>query len=206
MGGLRRSWERGSRGSAGGRGRGSAFQRRPGARRQRRPGGMEACNGGPAARRNPGRQRGSQPHQCASPLQTPRPPPVPARDAVVIATKAAGPSGQMPWIRGGPASLDAPNITAALDGSLRRLGVDCIDLYQLHWPDRWGGHGWGLHAGGGGGVGVGLGLGFHHIVSGGVRPHCIRWGSTTLYQVAPTAVARARGFEGRQEVGRAGGS
>ena len=60
----------------------------------------------------------------------------PARDAVIVATKAAGPSGQMAWIRGGPAALDAANIAAAIDGSLKRLGTDHIDLYQLHWPDR----------------------------------------------------------------------
>jgi aryl-alcohol dehydrogenase-like predicted oxidoreductase len=54
----------------------------------------------------------------------------------------------MTWIRGGPPSLDASNITAALDGSLRRLGTDHIDLYQLHWPDRWGGSGVGHDWGG----------------------------------------------------------
>lgn len=42
----------------------------------------------------------------------------------------------MAWLRGGPTALDAANIAAALDGSLQRLGVDCIDLLQLHWPDR----------------------------------------------------------------------
>jgi len=59
------------------------------------------------------------------------------RDQVVLATKVAGPSGQMTWIRGGPQSLDASNITEAIDGSLRRLGTDYIDLLQLHWPDRY---------------------------------------------------------------------
>ncbi|KAK9817832.1 hypothetical protein WJX72_002852 [[Myrmecia] bisecta] len=59
------------------------------------------------------------------------------REDYVIATKATGPSGQMTWIRGGPHRLDATNITAALDGSLRRLQTDYIDLYQLHWPDRY---------------------------------------------------------------------
>jgi aryl-alcohol dehydrogenase-like predicted oxidoreductase len=44
----------------------------------------------------------------------------------------------MTWIRGGPHSLDASNITAALDSSLARLGTDYVDLYQLHWPDRCG--------------------------------------------------------------------
>lgn len=59
------------------------------------------------------------------------------RDSVVLATKVAGPSGEMTWIRGGPASLDSRNIAEAIDGSLRRLGVDYIDLYQIHWPDRY---------------------------------------------------------------------
>jgi aryl-alcohol dehydrogenase-like predicted oxidoreductase len=57
---------------------------------------------------------------------------------VIIATKVAGPSCQMPWIRGGPTALDPPNIRAAIDASLMRLQTDYIDLYQLHWPDRCG--------------------------------------------------------------------
>lgn len=56
---------------------------------------------------------------------------------MVLATKATGPSGQMTWIRGGPSSLDGRNIKEAIDGSLKRLGTDYIDLYQLHWPDRY---------------------------------------------------------------------
>lgn len=58
------------------------------------------------------------------------------REDVLIATKVAGPSGQMQWIRGGPRCLDAQNITEAIDGSLHRLQTDYIDLIQLHWPDR----------------------------------------------------------------------
>ena len=58
------------------------------------------------------------------------------RDAVVISTKVAGPSGQMTWIRGGPPSLNASNITQAIDDSLRRLQTDYIDICSLHWPDR----------------------------------------------------------------------
>ena len=59
-----------------------------------------------------------------------------ARDKIIIATKVAGPSRNLHWIRQGPASLDAKNIQAALEGSLRRLQTDYIDLYQLHWPER----------------------------------------------------------------------
>ncbi|XP_078178939.1 uncharacterized protein LOC144573125 isoform X1 [Carex rostrata] len=59
------------------------------------------------------------------------------RDRVILATKVAGPSGQMTWIRGGPHSLDSKNILAAIDSSLLRLSTDYIDLYQIHWPDRY---------------------------------------------------------------------
>jgi aryl-alcohol dehydrogenase-like predicted oxidoreductase len=58
------------------------------------------------------------------------------RDQVILATKAAGPRRGMDWIRGGPRALDRDNIRAAIDGSLRRLRTDYIDLYQLHWPER----------------------------------------------------------------------
>lgn len=58
------------------------------------------------------------------------------RDKLVIATKAAGPARGFGWIRGGPKSLDRANITAALEGSLKRLQTDYVDLYQIHWPAR----------------------------------------------------------------------
>jgi aryl-alcohol dehydrogenase-like predicted oxidoreductase len=61
------------------------------------------------------------------------------RGKVVIATKVAGPGngpGDMTHIRGAKRCLDRANIAAAVDASLRRLGVETIDLYQVHWPER----------------------------------------------------------------------
>lgn len=61
------------------------------------------------------------------------------RDSLIIATKVAGPSTQG-WftvpVRAGRTALDRHHIARAVDGSLRRLGTDYIDLYQTHWPDR----------------------------------------------------------------------
>ncbi|WMW81936.1 aldo/keto reductase [Undibacterium cyanobacteriorum] len=58
------------------------------------------------------------------------------RDQIILATKVAGPSRGMPWIRNGENDLDEKNIRLAVEGSLRRLQTDYIDLYQLHWPSR----------------------------------------------------------------------
>jgi aryl-alcohol dehydrogenase-like predicted oxidoreductase len=57
------------------------------------------------------------------------------RDRLVIATKVAGPSRGMPWIRDG-AGMTAKEIVASCEGSLKRLKIDTIDLYQIHWPER----------------------------------------------------------------------
>lgn len=57
----------------------------------------------------------------------------------VVATKVAGPgkaSGDIDYIRGPERKLDRVNIRRAAEDSLRRLGTDAIDLYQLHWPER----------------------------------------------------------------------
>ena len=58
------------------------------------------------------------------------------RDRVVLATKVAGPSRGMDWVRGGSGDLCAQDIADACDASLARLRTDRIDLYQIHWPNR----------------------------------------------------------------------
>ncbi|AEB85764.1 aldo/keto reductase [Alicycliphilus denitrificans] len=57
------------------------------------------------------------------------------RGRIVLATKVAGPSRGMPWIREGK-GMTAADIVASCEGSLRRLQTDVIDLYQIHWPER----------------------------------------------------------------------
>ena len=47
------------------------------------------------------------------------------RDNVVVATKVAG------------AHMRPELVSRACDGSLRRLGLSEIDIYQVHWPDPW---------------------------------------------------------------------
>lgn len=56
------------------------------------------------------------------------------RDKVILATKIAGTG--LPWVRGGDYQIDRKNILEAVEGSLKRLQTDYIDLYQLHWPNR----------------------------------------------------------------------
>jgi aryl-alcohol dehydrogenase-like predicted oxidoreductase len=53
------------------------------------------------------------------------------RDEVLIATKFSSP------VRGeeGSGGAKPAYVRRALDASLKRLGTDRIDLYQLHWPD-----------------------------------------------------------------------
>nr|WP_316653448.1 aldo/keto reductase [uncultured Gellertiella sp.] len=55
------------------------------------------------------------------------------RREIVLATKVAGPG--RPYLRGG-SPTSAAGMKEALDGSLKRLKTDYIDLYQIHWPNR----------------------------------------------------------------------
>ncbi|MFI9169795.1 aldo/keto reductase [Streptomyces lincolnensis] len=54
------------------------------------------------------------------------------RDRIVLATKAGIPHPD----QAGHAPLSAPGLRAALEGSLKRLGTDRVDLFYLHQPDR----------------------------------------------------------------------
>jgi len=58
------------------------------------------------------------------------------RQRVVLASKVAGPSRNMDWVRQGSDDLTAAEIVRACDDSLARLRTDVIDLYQIHWPNR----------------------------------------------------------------------
>ncbi len=53
------------------------------------------------------------------------------RDEFILATKCYFPTGPKPWDSGN----SRKNIMRALDASLRRLGTDYVDLYQLHFWD-----------------------------------------------------------------------
>jgi aryl-alcohol dehydrogenase-like predicted oxidoreductase len=57
------------------------------------------------------------------------------RERTILATKVAGPSRGMPWVRDGK-GMTAADIEASCHASLKRLQTDVIDLYQIHWPER----------------------------------------------------------------------
>jgi aryl-alcohol dehydrogenase-like predicted oxidoreductase len=53
------------------------------------------------------------------------------RDQVILATKCVGAMGEKPWQQG----MSRKHVLDAIDASLRRLGTDYVDLYQLHSDD-----------------------------------------------------------------------
>ena len=56
------------------------------------------------------------------------------REKIILATKMVGPGVE--WIRNGGGNYNEENMSASIDGSLKRLQTNYIDLYQLHWPER----------------------------------------------------------------------
>jgi len=58
------------------------------------------------------------------------------RADLVIASKIAGP-GRREWVRNGENRITKKTIPWALEDSLARLQTDVIDLYQIHWPERY---------------------------------------------------------------------
>ena len=59
------------------------------------------------------------------------------RESIILASKVAGAANGwfVPPIRHGLTAIDRFHIKRAIEGSLRRLKVDYLDLYQMHWPD-----------------------------------------------------------------------
>lgn len=60
------------------------------------------------------------------------------RESVILASKIAGAANGwfVPPIRYGLTAIDSFHIVKAIEGSLKRLNTEYIDLYQMHWPDN----------------------------------------------------------------------
>ena len=60
------------------------------------------------------------------------------RDSLIIASKVAGAANG--WFvtpsRHGLTAIDSFHIKTAIEGSLKRLKTEYLDLYQVHWPDQ----------------------------------------------------------------------
>jgi aryl-alcohol dehydrogenase-like predicted oxidoreductase len=59
------------------------------------------------------------------------------RDSIILASKVSGAAAGwfVPPQRHGLTAIDSFHIKKAVEGSLKRLDTDYLDLYQMHWPD-----------------------------------------------------------------------
>lgn len=58
------------------------------------------------------------------------------REDLIIATKVCVAGGLLGTRDTSDVKFDARNINDAIDGTLSRLKIDYVDLYQIHWPER----------------------------------------------------------------------
>ena len=58
------------------------------------------------------------------------------RHDIILATKISGFRPDIDFIREGQLDYSPKQLNAALDGSLKRLKTDYVDIYQPHWPQR----------------------------------------------------------------------
>jgi aryl-alcohol dehydrogenase-like predicted oxidoreductase len=58
------------------------------------------------------------------------------RQEIILATKISGPRPDLSFIRNHELDYSKKQIHKALEGSLKRLKTDYVDIYQLHWPQR----------------------------------------------------------------------
>lgn len=61
------------------------------------------------------------------------------RENIVLASKVCGYSDEITWCRQGNATtrIIGEQLEEAVDGILRRLGTDYLDILYIHWPDRY---------------------------------------------------------------------
>jgi len=58
------------------------------------------------------------------------------RRRMVVATKITGPGPRLTHICDGDLKFNQTHLAQAVDDSLKRPGINCIDLYQTHFPER----------------------------------------------------------------------